>query len=102
MKASKGGYRETESGLDASFLWSHDKSEKEGEEGGRRGKRGWKIEKSCKATREGETEELVLLVVKRFTEYKLLWRCKHISNRLGVYSMCAAVFIFINCRCNQI
>lgn len=28
---SEGGYRETESGLDASFLWAHDKSEKDGE-----------------------------------------------------------------------
>lgn len=25
----EGGYRETESGLDASFFWSHDKSEEE-------------------------------------------------------------------------
>lgn len=31
MKVSEGGYRETESGLDASCLWSHDKSEKDGE-----------------------------------------------------------------------
>lgn len=49
----KGGYRETESGLDASFLWSHDKSGKQGERrkevevGGR--------EIACKATEEGET-----------------------------------------------
>lgn len=32
------GYREMESGLDASFLWSHDKSEKDGEKR-REGKR---------------------------------------------------------------
>lgn len=37
MKGSRGGYRETESGLGASFLWSHDKSEKEGERGRDRG-----------------------------------------------------------------
>lgn len=35
MEACKGGYRETESGLDASFLWAHDKSGKD--KGGRRG-----------------------------------------------------------------
>lgn len=34
MKASEGGYRETESGLDASFLWSHDKSGKDKGRGG--------------------------------------------------------------------
>lgn len=34
MEVSEGGYRETESGLDASFLLSHDKSEKEGGESG--------------------------------------------------------------------
>lgn len=44
----KGGYRETESGLDTSFLWSHDKSEKweEKRKDGRRHKSGI----SCKAT----------------------------------------------------
>lgn len=34
MKASEGGYRETESGLDASFMWSHDKSGKDKGRGG--------------------------------------------------------------------
>ncbi len=34
MKVSEGGYREMESGLDASFLWSHDKSERDGDTGG--------------------------------------------------------------------
>ena len=32
-KETKVGYRETESGLAASCLWSHDKSEKEGKRG---------------------------------------------------------------------
>lgn len=54
MKASEGGYRETESGLDASFLWSHDKS---GKDKGRGGKlREEKVERTCKATRGGREE----------------------------------------------
>lgn len=34
MEASEGGYRETESGLEASFLWAHDKSGKDKGGGG--------------------------------------------------------------------
>lgn len=75
MRVGRGGYRETESGLDASFLWSHDRSEKEGGERRGEGKRGWKMENHAKPQEKREREELVLLVVKRLTEYRLLvWK----------------------------
>lgn len=70
MKVSKGGYRETESGLEASFLWSHDKSEKKGRDGKKGGKEE-RIERSCKATKGEERKSRVLLVVfsQRITKY---------------------------------
>lgn len=66
-------YRETESGLVASFLWSHDKSEKKGEREERWRKRGGR--ERCKAIKgekekRGRVDELVMLVFShRMTEH---------------------------------
>lgn len=62
MKTSEGGYREMESGLVASFLWSHDKS---GKDIGRRWGVRYRVGRTCKSQKRGkrgEEEELVLPV----------------------------------------
>lgn len=58
-RRSEGGYRDTESGLDASFLWSHDKS---GEDKGKVGTGNNHLKKkkrwgSMQSNKRGEREE---------------------------------------------
>lgn len=88
----KGGYRETESGLDTSFLWSHDKSEKQEEkqEGWKKAEK-WNIMQTHKKIREGDTG-VVLLVVssQQISNHRLLeWKCEHTVK----VRVCASVII---------
>lgn len=88
MEASQGGYRETESGLDASILWSCDKSEKEREQGGGVGER-WKSMQGHTREEDEEEEEEEQLVLLEVTDsrtecYRNVNMDWIISNKLSV------------------